>query len=189
MHNTYFVSDTHLGHANVIKYSNRPFKDVEEMNETIISNWNSIVTPEDTVYHLGDVSFTNQEKTEKYLSRLNGTIYHLRGNHDRKLRTTRFEWSRDYFELNIEDKDAHRGSKLIILCHYPMATWNKSHHGSLHLHGHCHGNLPKDFNIYRLDVGVDCWNYSPVSYAQIKKEFQTNYNPPSHDHHGNEIDL
>ena len=76
----YLTSDTHFGHTNILKYCNRPFKDVYLMNKTLTENWNSIITPEDTVYHLGDFAFGG---ISKYLPELNGDITMIRGNHDR----------------------------------------------------------------------------------------------------------
>src|SRR5690349_6114561 len=80
----YFSSDWHLGHANIIKYDNRPFKDVEEMNSVIINNHNSIVKPEDEFYFLGDFCMGDHSKAEGYLQRINGKKYFIRGNHDKK---------------------------------------------------------------------------------------------------------
>ncbi len=184
--NTYFTSDTHWGHRNIIKYSNRPFKSVEEMDEAMINNWNSVVLPDDHIYHLGDVGFSDNTKVNKILNRLNGTIFHIKGNHDRKLKTDRFTWSRDYFELYIQDKDCARGRQLIVLCHYPFLTWDKKHHNSWNIHGHCHGAIPIDLNAKRIDAGVDVWNYLPISYQQLKIEFKK-FNDPKIDHHNNYI--
>jgi calcineurin-like phosphoesterase family protein len=183
----FFTSDTHIGHKNIIKYSNRPYKSIEEMNEAIVNNWNSLVTQDDTVYHLGDVGFINNDNLNKYLNRLNGKIYHIIGNHDKKLRTDRFEWSRHYFELKIQDKDCERGSQLIILCHYPFLTWDRKHHNSWNIHGHCHGSIPVDLNTKRIDAGVDVWNYYPISYQVLKNEFKK-FNNPIKDHHNNYLE-
>jgi calcineurin-like phosphoesterase family protein len=80
---TFFTSDTHFGHARIIELSNRPFKSVQEMNEIIVHNWNALVRPDDTVYHLGDVALGPIEDSLKYISRLNGNITLIVGNHDR----------------------------------------------------------------------------------------------------------
>ena len=80
----YFTSDLHLGHANAIKLCRRPFSCVEEMDETLIANWNERVTNGDTVYILGDLLFRNQTPTESYLDRLKGKKHLITGNHDRK---------------------------------------------------------------------------------------------------------
>lgn len=80
----YFISDTHFYHSNIIKYSNRPFKDVNEMNETIINSWNSVVKNDDTVYHLGDFCLSSDDEIKSIFNMLNGNKILIRGNHDRK---------------------------------------------------------------------------------------------------------
>jgi calcineurin-like phosphoesterase family protein len=162
----WFTSDTHFGHGNVIKYCNRPFKTANEMDEAIIKNWNAVVKHDDHVYHMGDFSFLRPTRTLSIVSRLAGTKYLIKGNHDKertlKECTNFFVWVKDYFELNLNKQK-------IVLCHFPFLTWNKSHHGAWNLHGHCHGNLPDDARSLRIDVGVDCHNYTPISFESIQQ--------------------
>ena len=80
----FFTSDTHFYHGNIIRFCNRPFEDVEMMNETIISNWNNTVGLDDTVFHLGDFCLGGSAEWTKILDRLNGKIYLILGNHDLK---------------------------------------------------------------------------------------------------------
>ena len=80
----YFISDTHFYHSNIIKYCNRTFKDVNEMNETIISNWRFFITKDDIVYHLGDFCLSSDDDIKNIFNRLNGNKILIRGNHDRK---------------------------------------------------------------------------------------------------------
>lgn len=174
----FFTSDLHFGHSNAIKHSNRPFDNVEEMNASLIDRWNKTVSNGDDVYILGDVSFCNITETTKYLTCLNGTIYLIAGNHDSRLRkkedfTKHFVWVKDLHELAVEDADVPGGKQHIVLCHYPLLSWHRSHYGSWMLHGHCHGNM-NSFNegVRRFDCGVDCTNYAPISYAQLKQHFQ-----------------
>jgi len=159
MDNLYFIGDTHFGHANVIKYCDRPFADVEEMDEALIANWNSVVKATDTIYHLGDFSFS--KTPEKYFHRLNGKKHLIKGNHDRKI-TTDLQWDsvQDYLELKIE-------KRYIVLCHYAFKTWNRSHYSSYNLFGHSHGTMQDDPNALAIDVGVDCHNYTPISLEEI----------------------
>jgi calcineurin-like phosphoesterase family protein len=182
----YWTSDTHFEHTNVIKYSKRPFSSKEEMNHALITNWNSVVKPEDEIYHLGDISFGALGITNEILSQLNGIKYLIKGNHDVKLDPSianRFKWIRDYAEVIIKDDTAIKGKQLICMMHYPMLVWNKSHYGSWQLHGHSHGSLPDDPNALRIDVGVDCHNYTPISYEQIKEKMSYKVFKPV-DHHG-----
>jgi calcineurin-like phosphoesterase family protein len=153
----YFTSDTHFHHKNIIKYSNRPFKDIEEMNDKIVENWNKTVKPNDLVFHLGDVIFS---KDHSILKKLNGNINFLWGNHDKDA-----SWN------YIHYKELNYNNKFFVLCHFPLLTWNKSRKGSIHLHGHCHGTINDlNTNLKRFDVGVDCYNFTPVSIDQIIEE-------------------
>ena len=173
----WFISDTHFGHRKIIEYCNRPFKDVGHMDEVMIANWNNKVGQNDIVYHLGD--FALNKDPEKYLRRLNGQKFLIRGNHDKRPRVDH-GWANiwDYRELRHEKQN-------IVLCHYAMRVWNKSHHGAIMLYGHSHGNLPG--TDQSLDVGVDCWNYSPTSLEDIKRRLKTLPPYKQADHH--KIDL
>lgn len=176
----WFTSDLHFGHKNVIKYSNRPFANVDEMDEAIVENWNKRVQPGDRVYLLGDVSFRESKKTNELLHRLKGEIFLIMGNHDEKrsyVASPRFVWVKDYFYLRY-------GEHKIILSHYPFLTWRGCHRGTFHLHGHCHGSLNPEFNKYarRMDVGVDCTNYAPISFEEVKEILEKREFRPV-DHH------
>lgn len=171
----FFTSDEHVDHANVIKFCKRPFADVEEMAEGLISRHNEVVKPGDLVFHLGDMFWrtVKDAKALEYRLRLNGQHYYIRGNHEEALdrnpglqRT--FEWIRD-LEL-IHPK----GYPYIQLCHYAMRVWNKSHNGSWQLYGHSHNELENnpDRNLLSFDVGVDSWNYYPVSIEQVAEKMK-----------------
>lgn len=137
------------------------------MDETMIRNWNEVVPYDGIVFHLGDVSLMSPQKTESMLSRLNGKIYLIKGNHEKSVlrkKTTRdrFEWIRDKYELQV-------GKRLIVLCHYAHRVWNKSHHGSFHLYGHSHGSMEEKPWGRSMDVGVDSWGYKPISYTEVER--------------------
>lgn len=174
MGKTWFTSDTHFGHANIIKYSKRPFSDVNEMVEMLIKNWNETVSPGDTVFHLGDFSFND---ANKYLPRLNGYIILIHGNHDNDKTKKNTGFGNTYPFLEIE-----LGNDTIVLSHYAMRVWNKCHKGALHFFGHSHGQMPG--NSLSCDVGVDCWNYKPVNLEQIKKRLNTLSVFKPEDYHG-----
>lgn len=177
----FFTADHHFGHANIIKYSNRPFRSVSSMDEAMLENWNSVVKPNDTVYHLGDLAFFNLNSSEgqSLLEHLNGIIYYIRGNHDKfSSKISRFIWIRDFAEIKVNDQK-------ITLCHYAMRVWNCSHHGTWHLYGHSHGSLPDDPNSLSFDVGVDCWDFKPVSFEQVAERMKQKTFKPI-DHHTGE---
>lgn len=170
----FWTSDTHYGHDRVRDYSHRPFSSLEEMHETLINNWNHVVSPRDQIYHLGDFVFDKAggDLTATILKRLNGHKHLIRGNHDQRNKwlthpnriTGGFETIRDYAEIK------HEGYK-ITLCHYAFAVWSSSHFGAINLHGHSHGS--RQGNSQQLDVGVDCWDYTPCSWEQILERLKT----------------
>lgn len=188
MSKVFFTSDMHYGHANVIKYANRPFKNVDEMDQTMIVQWNAVVKPSDTVYVIGDVSFYKDvNRTIGIISALPGQKWLVFGNHDKNLRKEKrfldlFVKAVDLLEIKVPDVDGHGGNQPITLCHYAMKVWNKSHFGSWQLYGHSHGSLPDDPRSLSFDVGVDCWNFTPVSYEQVKERMQKKTFKPI-DHH------
>ena len=159
----FFTSDTHWGHNNILKHCNRPFTSVEEMDYTMIKNWNAVVTPKDDVYHLGDFAFRSRASEVAHIFKeLNGNIHLIIGNHDhRSLRNY------DGFASISHLKDIKIGDQSVTLCHYPMRSWNKSFHGSWHLYGHVHG-LSEPWGL-SFDVGVDSWGFTPVSENQVIK--------------------
>lgn len=167
----WFTSETHFNHANIIEHSSRPFHDVTEMTEAMIARWKAKVQPGDTVYHLGDFALSGGRKhaelIDQILSKLNGQKWLIVGNHDRREVTKNARWMavKDYLEIKIDLGGEHK--QRIVMCHYPMRSWNQMHRGSWMLHGHCHGNL-KDIGGKSLDVGVDVHGYSPVSIHDVK---------------------
>jgi calcineurin-like phosphoesterase family protein len=162
----WFTSDTHFGHKNIIKYSNRPFDSIDEHDEALITYWNETVKEGDTIYHLGDFAF---KKWGLYLPRLKGNKHLIIGNHDPGrddiLKKTQGHW------LTVEYYRELKTPCPLVLFHYPIRDWNRAHHDVLHLHGHEHGALLG--NDQMLDVGVDCWNYRPVNIDQIKERLKT----------------
>lgn len=170
----WFTSDTHFGHKNIIKYSNRPFNSVDEMDEAMIAEWNARVKPDDEIYHNGDFAF--HKNPDRYLSRLNGIKHLIIGNHDSDVCLSSYHWAsvQPYKELVVNNTK-------LVLCHYAMRVWNRSHHGALMLYGHSHGSLPG--SSQSLDVGVDCWDYRPVNLYEIQDRMKTLKPYSSGDHH------
>lgn len=161
----FFTSDTHFFHKRVIEYSNRPFRDVFDMNSQLIVNWNNVVKPNDVIYHLGDFGFAHTEKLEQVLRQLNGKKHLILGNHDKQMTKGNIP---SYFEEITRYKEIYVRNKVcVVLCHYPFGSWNKAHYGSFCLHGHSHGRYKAIGKIH--DVGVDVNNYTPVSYDEIER--------------------
>jgi len=166
----WFTSDHHFGHANIIKYTDRPFKDVQEMDTELIRRWNDLISDDDYVIHLGD--FTLGENAVKYFEHLNGHISVL-GNpwhHDRRWLPARHEslYTGSGERVHIRPPlDVVETNKVpIVLCHYPLAIWDRKHYGAWHLHGHSHGGYKGKGFIH--DVGVDNNNFRPVSISEIR---------------------
>lgn len=175
--NTWFTADHHFGHARIIEFCERPFSDVEEMDEAMIAGWNSRVKPGDIIYHMGDFSFhRKKEAVDNIVDRLNGQIHLIYGNHDRKgvMQCDKFAWKGVLKYIKIDDQK-------IMLCHYAMRVWRASHHGSWMLYGHSHGTLSEWGKS--LDVGVDDWDYMPISFQEIKMVMDGR-RPELVDHHG-----
>jgi calcineurin-like phosphoesterase family protein len=169
----YFRHLTHFGHFNIIRYCNRPYKSVNEMNEALIANWNEVVEPEDSVYHLGDFAFGRGITPEDAIAirrRLNGKIHLIRGNHEEtadRIATypeKPFVWVKDYHELKI-------GKQNIVLFHYPMRSWHHNMRGAWHLFGHAHGGCPPVGKSF--DCGVDSWKYKPIHLDMVALKMNT----------------
>lgn len=175
----YFTADLHFGHANVIRFDDRPFKSVEEMDEALIERWNNKVTDEDTVYVLGDISWYNDEKTCSILDRLRGRKILIQGNHDRvhgKMRNF-FDEICSYKEIVIGE-NTH-----VVLCHYPIVFFNRHHYGAYMLYGHVHNSyewqMTEKYKHELQQNGVICnmfnagcmvHNYEPVTLEEIIKQ-------------------
>ena len=167
-----FTSDLHFGHEHIIQFNHRPFRNVTEMNRQLISNYNAVVQPEDTVYLLGDLSFQiSVEKANALIAQLNGKKHLILGNHDKS-------YAPELFEEILIYRDLREMQKWWVLMHYPLLEWRRERHGAIHLHGHIHSkgldnnlsNLQK--GIRRYDVGVDANGYYPVAMSTILDFFQ-----------------
>ena len=175
MGNCWFTSDLHLGHSPMIMLCDRPFENVYKMDRGLIRNWNARVKPEDTVFHLGDFCFRNRLSARTYLKELNGKIILIRGNHDHNNGT----------DTPILDMNIHYGGENLLLIHDPADV--TCFGGKLVLCGHVHTSWKfqrryYDFNTEMIlsekdnytdfcNVGVDAWNYYPITINEILKEY------------------
>lgn len=173
----WFTSDTHFGHANVLRFCDRPWESIEQMNKALVDNINARVAPSDSLYHLGDFSFKMPvEATRELRSKIRCRDVHwVPGNHDK-------DWSQPtvagtfVVEPPIATLKLESGRK-VVMCHYPIMDWSGLGHGSIHLHGHIHAT--KEYNewnrslrLLRYDVGVDANEYAPVSIDEILRFFE-----------------
>lgn len=173
----YYIADMHLGHQNVLRFDARPFESVEDMDETIIRNWNARVTDEDTVYVLGDAFWKNEAGSVAIFSRLKGHKHLIRGNHDRVHGKLGKLWESIEHYAEITD-----GKTQVVMCHYPIPFYNGQHRGSVMLHGHIHNSREsmilerwkKELHRKKIPtqmVNVGCMlphmNYTPRSLEEL----------------------
>lgn len=192
----FFTSDTHFGHKNIIEYCNRPFSSVGEMDEEIIRRWNNVVEPSDVVYHLGDFTLGGERQAREYFCQLNGRIFVL-GNpwhHDHRwlepvnqldpsgsptvaglapfLSASKHQVTvlpaLHVLEFPEYGKDGY--PQVLVLCHYPLAVWDRRHYGAWHLHGHSHGRHQN--GGLSFDIGVDCNQFRPIPLDGIARQMR-----------------
>lgn len=188
--NIWFTSDLHFGHRNIMKFCNRPWETVEEMDKALINNWNSVVGKNDIVFDLGDFAFASNSKWKYILNQLNGRHYLILGNHD----VSRYPGDKtmELFERVEHQMIVKIDDRYVYLNHYPYlcygGSWRGPENAVYALHGHTHllktENSGKDFERmsntfpYQYDVGVDFNNYKPISWEKVceKITFQVNNN-------------
>ena len=171
MKKDYFIGCTHFGHINILNYCDRPFNDIDEMNETLIENINHKVKRGNNLWILGDFGFGGSDDIKKIVRRLyTKNVFLIRGNHDKltekKYKECGFQWCKDYYEISREINGRMRK---IVMFHYPIYSWNAKFRGSYHLHSHTHNSMPDDLSLNRMNVGVDVCNFSPVSLQEVKE--------------------
>lgn len=162
MAETWFISDTHFGHANIITFRNddgnliRPFSSVEEMDELMVKNWNDVVRPQDRIYHLGDVCMNR--RCLATMERLNGKKVLIKGNHDIfKLK--------DYTK-HFEDIRAYKVfPKHKMVCSHIPVHENQMYRWQLNVHGHMHERTIDDKRY--MNICVEHTNYAPISLHEI----------------------
>jgi calcineurin-like phosphoesterase family protein len=157
-----FTGDTHFGHAGALGLFRRPFPSVAAMDDAMVERWQEAVAAEDEVWHLGDFAVRQTPaRMSSLLARLPGRKHLILGNNDGDATSTLSCWAsvRHYVEIELD-------GILLVLCHYPLRSWNRMARGALNLHGHSHGRLkplPR-----QIDVGVDVFGFRPVTLAEIR---------------------
>ena len=158
----FFTSDTHFGDTRILRSAKRPFRTIAEHDRHIVAQWQATVGADDEIWHLGDVAPGYDAAALGALLRdLPGRKHLVTGNNDDAATRAHPLWAsvQAYHEL-VED------GTLCILCHYALRTWNQIGKGSLDLHGHSHNMLKPLARQY--DVGVDAWDFAPVTFAQMR---------------------
>jgi len=170
----YFTSDFHLGHANIIKFCNRPFSSVEEMDKVITDNFLTTVKSGDKVYFLGDLSM-RREIALDFLTKVpkNIEFHFILGNHDSKFPATELQ---KYCRSVSQYKNIQEQGKSIFLCHYPMYTWPSSHYGSWMCFGHHHWDTRNIFYGKMMNVSADANNFKLVSFDEVVSFMKTREN-------------
>ena len=130
----FYISDLHYGHENIIAFDGRPFLSVEQMNETLVKNWNEAVDPGDIVYVLGDMFWCKASEALPVLKSLNGQKFLVKGNHDR---CNDGKFLKEFVKVNEYMEVEDNGNK-IVLCHYPIPCFKNHFYGWFHLYGHVH---------------------------------------------------
>lgn len=186
MSKDFYISDLHFGHFNVIRYDNRPFKTIEEMDNTLIKNWNKAVSNKDCVWILGDISWYDDNKTSEIFKQLNGTKILIKGNHDNIKRSSElakcFTSIQDYAEYYLDKKNK------VIMSHYPMPFWNGQFRDTVHLYGHVHNshqwNICENWleelrqlqdipmRMYNVGCMMPWMNYTPRTLDEIIKGYE-----------------
>lgn len=169
----FFTADTHFGHQNILKYYPRRVDkfggsgNIYSVDQKIIEEWNSHVSKNDDVYHLGDFSMCKSTSyTGRVIEQLNGKVHLIRGNHDNRT----IKKFKELFYSVSEYEEICINKQLIVLFHYPLARWHHMGRGSWHLHGHCHGNYASQG--LSLDVGLDGpIGIVPIPLDSIEKHF------------------
>jgi len=152
----FFTADEHYGHKNIIRFCSRPFATVDEMDAELTRRHNEVVGPNAIVIHAGVFTLANKAKANRYIGQLAGEHIFVRGSHDRWMTDPKF----DIWHETIEEQ-------FVVVCHYVMRTWPRSHHNSWQLYGHSHGRLEPVGKQW--DIGVDNNDFTPVSFPQIRR--------------------
>ena len=156
----YFSSDFHLGHANILKFDKRDFRNIDEHDEFMIKMCMNTLRPGDNFYYLGDFSLTNPRKTESYLATLQSSganLFFIKGNHDKKDNINLFKRYGTFLGEKKTMKIQHDGKEfVVVLDHFAGRVWDRSHHGAYHLYGHSHDGLDKGGEAWgrSMDAGI-----------------------------------
>lgn len=170
----FFTSDWHIGHENILKYDERPYKDLTEMYVSLIKNYNATVPKDGICYFLGDWGTWDKEASQIILSQLNGTKVLILGNHDGSLGMM-YNLG---FNLVLNSATIIIANQRITMSHMPLVDLEKrvkdpwkysvTNENQFHLHGHCHSSPKEKFRDKQFDVGLKGNKYKPVSISEVE---------------------
>lgn len=182
----FYIADTHFGHKNVMALDGRPFESTEEHDETLKDNWNNVVRYDDDIYILGDFSWYSSTKSIEILKSLNGKKHLIVGNHDGRM--LKNPDTRKEFEEIVPYKEVKRDNNTqIVLCHYPIPTFNGHFRGWIHFYGHVHTtseyDMIEDFKenmilhgnpckMYNVGAMMPWMNYTPRTCDEILSMYE-----------------
>lgn len=175
-----YISDLHFGHGNIIAFDNRPFKSANEMDLTLIENWNDTVSRKDTVFILGDFCWLKEPEWINILGQLKGDKVLIRGNHDLKNMSAKLKG----MFLDIKDyKEVDDKGRKVVLCHYPIPCFKNHFYGWYHLYGHVHNSFEarmmehdkflmqelygKQCEMFNVGCMMPYMNYTPKTLDEI----------------------
>lgn len=166
----FFTADTHFSHEKILRLANRPFANLKDMEDAIVTKWNKKIKKSDEVFIIGDFMYRGSGiEANRILKRLNGRKYLIIGNHEKYLKEPDFDrslfvWIKYYYSFK-ENKQKY------VLFHYPIMEWDGYYSGAIHLYGHVHGNNTDKFESLlgpkAINVGVDVNNFEPLSQIEI----------------------
>lgn len=173
---TYFTSDEHYDHKNIIQFCKRPYfrNDVEQMKNALISNHNEVVNQTDDVWHLGDMFWRTLEVRSAIdiMNRLNGRHFYVHGNHDEIFESPCLRSCFEEIHVRTIIKQEGGPKNGIVLDHFAGRVWHHSDKGSWQLYGHTHSAMPEIDPLLSFDVGVDAQNYYPISLTQVAEKME-----------------
>lgn len=161
---TFFTADTHFGDPHILQQRGRSFVDLEAHDEGLVARWNETVGPDDDLWHLGDFAAgASRARCAELFARLNGRKRLVQGNHDTR-RVLNLPWLAvaDHARITLNEGGT---SWRLFLAHYAHRAWPGLWRGTRHLYGHTHGTLPD--TTQSCDVGVDAWDYRPVTLPAL----------------------
>lgn len=167
----YYISDLHIGHKNAIRFDDRPFSDIDEMESEIIKRWNMKVTADDDVYILGDVFYRYKGDKAEFLKKLCGRLHLIEGNHDFEMLENQVALA--CFKSVDKLKQIVDDGRRVVMCHYPIISWNMKHFGAYHIYGHVHTHVTEETMLMMkqeraFNAGCMLNNYVPCTLGELE---------------------